>query len=78
MQVVSIGQLHGANKMRENPKFCSQSMWINVPAHFVCQKNTFKPGELASETFCHLQNVFVKELTLKTLSAKPSLLRFLC
>jgi len=70
-----MGQPEG--KMRENPKFYRHSGQIDAPEHFVYHKNTFKPGELALETFCHLRNVFVKQLTLKTSSTKPSLLRFL-
>jgi len=35
-------------------------------------------GELASKTFCYLWNMFVKQFTMKTLSAKPSLSHFLC
>jgi len=50
--------------------------WQNQ--HFVCCKNTFKLGELASETFCYLWNVFVKWIIMKTTSTKTSLLHFLC
>jgi len=49
-----------------------------MPEHFVHHKNTFTQGELEAKTFQKSQNVFVKCRIMKSLSAKPSLLHFLC
>ena len=54
-----IGQLHWVKqhnekgKMRENPKFYRHSVQIDVPETKSHHKNTFKPWELASKTFCY-------------------------
>jgi len=67
-------------KMRENPKFYRHSVQLmhqSQNQHFVEDKNRFKQGELEAETNQHVQNVFVKQIIMKIISAKTSLLHFL-
>jgi len=40
-------------------------------------QNAFKLGEPDAKTACHSKTVFVKQITMETLNAKPSLLHFL-
>jgi len=40
-------------------------------------QNRFKQGELDAKTICHFKTVFVKQIIMKTTSAKTSLLHFL-
>jgi len=73
----------GANekgKMRENPKFYRNTLQTNVLgkfSNFSWCKNTFTQGGHEAKTFQQSQNLFVKCVIMKTISAKTSLLHFL-
>jgi len=56
---------------------CGSMCW-SQNQHFVCHKNTFKRGKLQAKTFQQSQKLFVEQTTMKAMSAKMSLLHFLC
>jgi len=68
-------------KMHENSKFCWNAARTDVLGcfgTFCWEWKRVQAGGLETKTNQHVQNVFVKWLRMKTQSAKPPLLHFLC